>query len=79
MPPEVDRDVSALIRDCWASDPDQRPSFACIVDALKRMNFRVLPGVNAVKVIAFVAQIEEWEEQRAECGWAGADSSSRAQ
>ncbi|PKI41412.1 hypothetical protein CRG98_038184 [Punica granatum] len=34
IPGGVDPEIASIIRDCWLSDPDQRPSFE---DILKRM------------------------------------------
>jgi len=37
MPAGTDPSHAALIRDCWAAVPDQRPSFASIVERLERI------------------------------------------
>jgi serine/threonine protein kinase len=44
----------ALIEDCWAADPDERPTFADIVDQLAEMKFKVTADVNPAKVVAFM-------------------------
>jgi serine/threonine protein kinase len=63
--PEIPGSVAAgareLIEDCWAHEPDDRPTFAAIVDRLVGMEFKVTAGVNRVKLRAFVKRIEEWE------------------
>jgi hypothetical protein len=51
--------VGELIADCWADDPDSRPSFATILVRLKNMQFRVFPGVNSAKLTAFVEKVKE--------------------
>jgi hypothetical protein len=51
----------ALIADCWAQDPDDRPTFEEIVDRLAEMEFRVAAKVKSAKVAEFVTWIEEWE------------------
>jgi serine/threonine protein kinase len=53
--------VRALIEDCWASDPDERPSFVEIVDRLAEMQFRVTENVDSRKLAQFMKTIEEWE------------------
>jgi hypothetical protein len=53
--------TQTLIMDCWAEEPDDRPSFDEIVDRLASMNFEVIQNVNSAKLKAFVNQIEEWE------------------
>jgi serine/threonine protein kinase len=51
-----------LIEDCWAVDPDDRPSFEEIVDRLAEMKFKVFWNVNSLKLLAFVKEIDEWEK-----------------
>jgi hypothetical protein len=58
MPDCVDCEVVGLIWACWDPDPDDRPTFDEILSILKRMNFGILPGVKAVKVISFAGEIE---------------------
>jgi hypothetical protein len=63
--PEVPNSVlppaRALIEDCWAADPDDRPTFEDIVDRLAAIDFKVLADVNSAKVAEFVKRIEDWE------------------
>jgi serine/threonine protein kinase len=54
-------DVRRLIVDCWAEDPDDRQSFASILDRLKQMKFKIAPKVNSSRVQAFVSEIEHYE------------------
>jgi hypothetical protein len=58
--------VSALITDCWADNPDDRPSFDEIVERLQDMDFKVAGGVNSVKVACFVADLRALEAAGAE-------------
>jgi serine/threonine protein kinase len=51
----------ALIEDCWKADPDDRPTFAAIVDRLREMEFKVTANVNSRKLAEFVRKVEEWE------------------
>jgi serine/threonine protein kinase len=61
IPDFVLPDVRRLIVDCWADDPDDRPSFASILDKLKQMKFKIAPKVNSSRVQAFVSEIEHYE------------------
>jgi serine/threonine protein kinase len=54
-----------LITDCWATEPDDRPSFEEIVDRLEEMKFKVFWNVNSTKLSAFVKTIKEWETDNA--------------
>jgi serine/threonine protein kinase len=54
-------DMRRLIVDCWAEDPNERPSFASILDRLKQMKFKIAPNVNSLRVQAFVNEIEHYE------------------
>jgi serine/threonine protein kinase len=64
IPGSVLPPARALIEDCWAADPDDRPTFADIVDRLAGMQFKVTPHVNSGKVWEFVKRVEDWEKQR---------------
>jgi serine/threonine protein kinase len=61
IPASVLPHTRALIEDCWATDPDNRPTFKGIVDRLAEMAFKVTADVNSAKIAAFVKRIEEWE------------------
>jgi serine/threonine protein kinase len=50
-----------LIRDCWADDYLERPSFDEILDRLEEMRFKLIGRVNSLKLITFVKDIKEWE------------------
>jgi serine/threonine protein kinase len=63
IPESVPAAARALIEDCWATDPDDRPTFAEIVDRLSEMQFKVTAHVNPAKVAEFVKRIEDWEKQ----------------
>jgi hypothetical protein len=66
IPDSVLPDVRAVIEDCWEDDPEDRPSFASIVDRLAEMQFKVTEGVNSAKIARFVNSIEDWEYCRDE-------------
>jgi hypothetical protein len=63
IPDSVRPPVRALIADCWAEDPDDRPTFAQIAERLADMKFKMTAGVDSAKVANFVRRIEEWEKQ----------------
>jgi TPR repeat protein len=63
IPDSVLAPARALIEDCWADNPDDRPTFEDIVDRLAEMQFRVTADVNSAKVAEFVKRIKEWEKQ----------------
>jgi serine/threonine protein kinase len=61
IPNDVLPPARALIEDCWAADPDDRPTFEEIVERLAEIDFRVIADVDSAKVAAFVKRIEDWE------------------
>jgi serine/threonine protein kinase len=61
MPKTVTLVSRELIAGCWKKDPEQRLSFRDVVDDLKKAEFKVLPGVQTEKVMAYVAEIETKE------------------
>jgi serine/threonine protein kinase len=61
IPDFVLTEVTKLIRDCWATDPDDRLSFHQILERLERMNFKLTTNVNSSKLSEFV---KKWEEAR---------------
>jgi hypothetical protein len=48
-------DIPDSVLPCWEIDPDDRPSFAGLVDRLAEMQFKVTADVNSAKLSAFVA------------------------
>jgi hypothetical protein len=50
--------VKQLIRDCWANEPHERPSFVEILFRLDRMDFRITAGVKSEKVRRFVNAVK---------------------
>jgi hypothetical protein len=61
IPESVLPSAVELITDCWAKDPDSRPSFEEIVDWLAEMKFKVIGNVNSLKFFDFVKTIDEFE------------------
>jgi hypothetical protein len=57
IPNFILRNVRQLIIDCWAQNPDERPSFDSILDRLQQMNFEIAPKVNSLRVREFVNAI----------------------
>jgi TPR repeat protein len=50
IPDSIPPRLRALIQDCWATDPDDQPTFEKIVDQLAEMEFKVTADVNSAKV-----------------------------
>jgi serine/threonine protein kinase len=65
IPDFVPAPARELIENCWATDPDDRPTFEEIVDRLAEMQFRVTACVNSAKVAEFVKRIKDWEKHNA--------------
>jgi serine/threonine protein kinase len=65
IPEWVTPTARELIRDCW-KDPDDRPSFAEIVDHLQGMNFQLMGRVQKVKTREVCE--ESGRAQGGECG-----------
>jgi TPR repeat protein len=63
IPDSVFPALRDLIADCWADDPDDRPTFEQIVDRLAEMEVKATENVNPAKLKNFVQGIEEWEMQ----------------
>jgi serine/threonine protein kinase len=63
IPDSVVPPVRELIAECWSNDPEERPTFAEIVDRLAKMEFKVAADVNSEKVAKFVKRIEERENE----------------
>jgi serine/threonine protein kinase len=62
IPDFVCDDVASLIEDCWAENPDDRPSFVDILFRLDRMDFQITPGVKSGKVRRFVEAVKSLEK-----------------
>jgi hypothetical protein len=62
IPEWVLPELRELINECWADDPDDRPSFRGIFKRLKAMNFKVMPGVNPVKLVKFATEMKKRAE-----------------
>jgi serine/threonine protein kinase len=63
IPESVLPPAAKLITDCWATEPDDRPSFEEIVARLKEIKLKVTSKVNSAKVFKFVNEIEECEKR----------------
>jgi TPR repeat protein len=61
IPDWVGSSTRELINDCWAEDPDDRPSFEEIVERLREIDFKLTADVNSKKLAEFVERIEERE------------------
>jgi serine/threonine protein kinase len=61
IPDDVNPAAAILIRDCLAIDYRVRPSFIKILRRLKKMQFKLMTGVNSEKTAEFVNTIEDHE------------------
>jgi serine/threonine protein kinase len=61
IPEWVTPETEALIRDCLAVNPKDRPSFIEVFNRLELIRFKLLPDVNSVKIETFVKGIEDCE------------------
>jgi hypothetical protein len=61
IPDDVNPAAATLIRDCLAVDYRVRPSFIEILRRLKKMQFKLMTGVNSAKISAFVSTIDDHE------------------
>jgi hypothetical protein len=61
IPDDINSAAAALIRDCLAVDYRVRPSFINILRRLKKMQFKLMRGVNSAKIAAFVNTIDDRE------------------
>jgi hypothetical protein len=61
IPDSVLPEAADLIRDCVATKYRDRPSFIKILRRLKKMQFKLMRGVNSAKVAEFVNTIENNE------------------
>jgi hypothetical protein len=57
FPPDVPANVEMLIRECWLTNPDQRPSLADVLENLKRMRYQIRPDVKYDVVEQFLAEV----------------------
>jgi serine/threonine protein kinase len=56
-----------LITDCWATEPEDRPSFEEIMNRLAEVKFKLIENVRSSKLFEFVRKIEELEAVNAAC------------
>jgi serine/threonine protein kinase len=59
IPDSVIPAAANLIRDCLAVDYRMRPSFIRILRRLKKIQFKLMAGVNSEEIAAFVEKIED--------------------
>jgi serine/threonine protein kinase len=52
-----------LIRKCWESDPEKRPSFHEIFTGFKAANFGILPSADRIRIGEFCTAVLEWERK----------------
>jgi serine/threonine protein kinase len=56
IPSDLNQWVRALIDDCWAPNPKQRPPFQQIMQTFERQDFAVTSGVNVPEVKAVITR-----------------------
>jgi serine/threonine-protein kinase TNNI3K len=61
IPPTMVPEVAALIRECWAQDPEARPTFAAVFERIRAIDYRILPDVDSDLVRKFVQEVLELE------------------
>jgi TPR repeat protein len=61
IPETIPQEMKELIEACWMVDPDTRPSFATIVEGLKKFRFKFFADVNSAIVSNYVAEVEAGE------------------
>jgi hypothetical protein len=54
----MDLTVKKVVRRVWSVDPAARGSFEGILEALRRIRFKLTPAVDVGKVMEFVALVE---------------------
>jgi serine/threonine protein kinase len=57
FPDSMTDDMKSLISRCWAQNPDDRQSFSDIMVELKRIEFKILPGVDLGRVRTFLSDV----------------------
>jgi serine/threonine protein kinase len=55
--------TNELIQDCLARDYHNRPSFTDILQRLEAIDFKLMSGVNLMKISEFIPAIEDQERQ----------------
>jgi hypothetical protein len=65
IPESVSPWLQQLMSDCWADDPDDRPSFYEILKRLKGRNYRVFEGVKSAKIAKVVKKVKRDEAANA--------------
>jgi serine/threonine protein kinase len=64
LPDGMKKEVTELISKCWAQSPDDRPSFAQVLEELERMDFQVVPDVDGDSVRDFLADLRRRERNK---------------
>jgi serine/threonine protein kinase len=63
VPSECGEIMQKLIRQCWETNPANRPSFDKILGLFRSHRFDILPNANATDIEAFCEAIIEWERR----------------
>jgi serine/threonine protein kinase len=64
LPAEMRPEMKSMISRCWAQDPDDRPSFADVLEELKQIEFKILSGVDGSAVGEFLTGISRKQMKR---------------
>jgi serine/threonine protein kinase len=62
IPDFIRPEVGQLIRNCWKPKHYRRPSFVDILWRLRKMDFKIMDGVNCAKVRKFVRLVQNREK-----------------
>jgi serine/threonine protein kinase len=62
IPDDVRPPIAELIKECWAMQPSDRPSFDDVYRRLKSIGFAVWEDVDSAAIDAFIGEVESQEE-----------------
>jgi hypothetical protein len=63
LPADMSHCVHRLIRQCWADKPEDRPAFAEIMAELRRIRYKIHPGIDSSAVEQFIAEARPEADQ----------------
>jgi serine/threonine protein kinase len=63
FPSKMNNEVKSLISRSWAKKPNDRPTFSEILGDLRRIQFRILPGVDTEAVEEFLSEVDHWKNR----------------
>jgi serine/threonine protein kinase len=63
IPAETGSVMTKLIRWCWETDPQARPSFQQIFKMFESERFEIVPGADPIELSNFCTTVNRWEER----------------